>query len=162
AHMDEIGYQVRTIESDGRLLVEVLGGGFTEYFAGHVVLVHKSDGRRTGGVLELPEGWDKPGFEWPRGPRAMEEAVHVYVGTHSAEETQKLGIKAGDWITIPKEYRPLLGTRANARSFDDRVGCAALVEAANALGPNLAGRDVTFVWSTEEEIGLKGAAAYAE
>ncbi len=162
AHMDEIGYEVKKIEDDGRLLVSVLGGGYPEYFLGHVVLIHKSDGTATGGVLELPPGWEQPGFEWPHGPRSLDESVHVYVGTRSAEETQKLGIKAGDWITIPKEYRPLLGKRANARSFDDRVGCAALVEAVNALGPDLPGRDVTFIWSTEEEVGLKGAAAAAE
>jgi putative aminopeptidase FrvX len=162
AHMDEIGYQVRSIEADGRLAVDVLGGGYTEYFLGHPVLFHQADGKTIGGVLELPTGWDKPGFEWTHSPRGIEEPAHVYVGTHSAEETQKLGIKIGDWLTIPKEYRPLLGTRANGRSFDDRVGCAALIEAVRALGPNLPGRDVTFVWSTEEEVGLKGAAAYAE
>jgi len=162
AHMDEIGYQVRSIEPDGRLLVDVLGGGYTEYFLGHVVLVHKSDGTTSGGVLELPSAWEQPGFEWPHGPRALDEPAHVYVGTRSAEETQKLGIKAGDWVTIPKEYRPLLGKRANARSFDDRVGCAVLIEAVRALGIELPGRDVTFVWSTEEEVGLKGAAAVAE
>ena len=162
AHMDEIGYQVRSIEADGRLLVDVLGGGYTEYFLGHAVLVHKSDGSKNAGVLELPDGWDKPGFEWPHGPRSMDDAVHVYLGTHSAEETQKLGIKVGDWVTIPKKYHPLYGTRANARSFDDRVGCTALLEAVKTLGLNLPGRDVTFVWSTEEEVGLKGAAAVAE
>ena len=162
AHMDEIGYEVKKIEDDGRLLVAVLGGGYPEYFLGHVVLVHKADGNSVGGVLELPAGWEQPGFEWQHGPRSMEEPVHVFVGTRSAEGTQKLGIKAGDWITIPKEYRPLLGTRANARSFDDRVGCAALVEAVRALGRDLPGRDVTFIWSTEEEVGLKGAAAAAE
>ena len=162
AHMDEIGYEVKKIEDDGRLLVSVLGGGYPEYFLGHVVLIHKSNGTSTGGVLELPAGWDQAGFEWPHGLRSLDESVHVYVGTRSAEETQKLGIKVGDWITIPKEYRPLLGKRANARSFDDRVGCAALVEAVNALGPDLPGRDVTFLWSTEEEVGLKGAAAAAE
>jgi putative aminopeptidase len=162
AHMDEIGYQVRSIEPDGRLLVDVLGGGYTEYFMGHAVLVHKADGSQNAGILELPDGWDKPGFEWPHGPRSVDEAVHVYLGTHSVEETQKLGIAAGDWVTIPKKYHPLLGTRANARSFDDRVGCTALIEAVKALGPSLPGRDVTFVWSTEEEVGLKGAAAVAE
>jgi len=162
AHMDEIGYEVKKIEDDGRLLVSVLGGGYPEYFLGHVVLIHKGDGTATGGVLELPAGWEQPGFEWPHGPRSLDESVHVYLGTRSAEESQKLGIKAGDWITIPKEYRPLLGKRANARSFDDRVGCAALVEAVRALGLDLPGRDVTFIWSTEEEVGLKGAAAAAE
>ncbi len=161
-HMDEIGYEVKSIEPDGRLLVDVLGGGYTEYFLGHVVLVHKSDGRTSDGVLELPAGWDRQGFEWPHGPKALDEPAHVYVGTRLAEDTQKLGIKAGDWVTIPKKYRPLLGDRANARSFDDRVGCAALIRAVDLLGPELIGRDVTFVWSTEEEVGLKGAAAVAE
>jgi putative aminopeptidase FrvX len=37
-----------------------------------------------------------------------------------------------------------------------------LLEAVRALGQNLGDRDVTFVWSTEEEVGLKGAAAIAE
>jgi putative aminopeptidase FrvX len=162
AHLDEIGYQVRSIEPDGRLLMDVLGGGYTEYFLGHVMLLHKADGSTVGGVLELPTKWDQPGFEWPHGPKAMDEPAHMYVGTHSAEETQKLGIKVGDWATVPKKYRPLIGTRANARSFDDRVGCAALIEAVKALGPDSGDRQVTFIWSTEEEVGLKGAAAAAE
>jgi putative aminopeptidase len=162
AHLDEIGYEVKKIEDDGRLLVSVLGGGYAEYFQGHVIRIQKSSGESVGGVLELPDGWDKPGFGWPHGPRSQDEPVHVYLGTHSAEETAKLGIKIGDWVTIPKKYRPLLGSRATARSFDDRVGCAALIQAVEALGPTLPGRDVTFVWSTEEEVGLKGAAAYAE
>jgi len=162
AHMDEIGYQVRSIEPDGRLLMDVLGGGYTEYFLGHVMVLHKADGSTVGGVLELPAKWDQPGFEWPHGPKAMDEPAYMYVGTHSAEETQKLGIKGGDWATVPKKYRPLIGTRANARSFDDRVGCAALIEAVKALGPNLGDRQITFIWSTEEEVGLKGAAVAAE
>ena len=162
AHMDEIGYEVKKIEDDGRLQVDVLGGGYPQYFLGHVVLVDKKDGSKVGGVLELPAGWDKPGFEFPSSMRSMDEPAHVYVGTKAKEETEKLGIAVGDFVTIPKEYRPLLGTRANARSFDDRVGCAALIEAVRAIGPDLPGRDVTFVWSTEEEVGLKGAAAFAE
>ena len=162
AHMDEIGYEVKKIEDDGRLQVEVLGGGYTQYFLGHVVLVHKKDGSKIGGVLELPSGWEKAGFEWPMSSRSMDEPARVYVGTQSKEETEKLGIATGDFVTVPKEYRELLGTRANGRSFDDRVGCAALIAAANAIGPELPGRDVTFVWSTREEIGLEGAAAFAE
>jgi putative aminopeptidase FrvX len=162
AHTDEIGYEVMKIEDDGRLQVESLGGGYAQYFLGHVVLVHKRDGHRIGGVLELPSGWEKAGFEWPMSMRSMDEPAHVYVGTQSKKETEELGIAMGDFITIPKEYRELLGTRASARSFDDRVGCAALIAAANAIGPDLPGRDVTFVWSTREELGLEGAAAFAE
>ena len=162
AHTDEIGYEVKKIEVDGRMQVDSLGGGYPQYFLGHVVLVHKKDGSRTGGVLELPSGWEKPGFEWPLSMRSIDEPAHVFVGTQSKKETEELGIAAGDFVTVPKEYRELLGTRASARSFDDRVGCAALIAAANAIGPDLPGRDVTFVWSTREELGLEGAAAFAD
>lgn len=162
AHMDEIGYEVKTIEDDGRLQVAALGGGYMQYFLGHVVLVHKKDGSKIGGVLELPNGWDKAGFEWPTSARSMDEPARVYVGTQSKKETEELGIAADDFVTVPKEYRELMGTRADGRSFDDRVGCAALIAAANAIGPELPGRDVTFVWSTREELGLEGAAAFAE
>lgn len=161
AHMDEIGYEVKKIEDDGRLQVAVVGGGYPQYFLGHVILVHAKSGP-IGGVLELPAGWDKAGFEFTDWIKSIDEPSHVFVGTRTKQETEKLGIAVGDFMTVPKQYRQLVGTRANARSFDDRVGCEALITAVNALGPDLPGRDVTFVWSTEEEVGLKGAATFAE
>ncbi|HSM85792.1 MAG TPA: M20/M25/M40 family metallo-hydrolase [Candidatus Limnocylindrales bacterium] len=158
AHMDEIGYEVHSILPDGRLELSGEGGGVPAYFLGHAALVH-SGSHMFPGVLELPEGWDKAGFQWPRGPRMT---VHMDIGAGSAEQAAKWGIKAGDFITIPKQYRKLMGLRASARAFDDRVGCAALLAATWALGPALAGRDVTFIWSTSEELGLLGAAAAAK
>ena len=159
AHIDEIGYEVNKIEDDGRLQVKMLGRRYPQYFLGHVALVHKKDGTRVAGVLELPAGWNKSGFEWPSGPVVTN---HVFVGTRTKEETEKLGIVAGDFVTMPKKYHQLLGTRANAPSADDRVGCDALIVAANAIGPQFPGRDVTFVWATEGEVGSKGAAEFVK
>ena len=88
AHIAMIGYEVKEIEDNGRLQVDVVGGGYTQYFLGHVVLLHKKDGSQTGGVLELPMGWEKAGYVWPSGPRSMDEPAHVYVGTRSKEETE--------------------------------------------------------------------------
>src|ERR1700730_3967793 len=162
AHMDELGYEVKSIEDDGRLKVEELGGTAPQYFLGHPVLIHTKTAGRLGGVLELPEDFNNPGFDWQSVEKTEIPIIHVYVGTKSKAETEKLGMAVGDFVTVPKQYRPLLSTRANARSFDDRVGCAALIQAVRELGPDLPGRDVTFVWSTEEEVGLKGAAAFAD
>jgi putative aminopeptidase FrvX len=201
AHMDEIGFEVRAIEPDGRLQVVTRGGGILEYFIAHTLLVHTANGD-VPGVLELPDGWNANGFilRPPAGGGPAAAAIaggapaqgaatgggaptegapagggrggagggarYVDVGARSAEEAQKLGIKAGDrigdYITIPKKYRPLLGHRANGRSFDDRVGCSAAIAAIWELGPQLAGRDVTFVFSTGEELGLLGAGAAAK
>ncbi len=81
------------------------------------------------------------------------------VGARSKEQVAELGIQVGTPVTVPKKYRPLLGRRANGRSFDDRVGSAALIAAAWALGPNLVDRDITLMWVTREEVGLEGAKA---
>jgi putative aminopeptidase FrvX len=158
AHSDEIGYSVERVLENGRLEVRSRGGGIAYFFAGHPVFVHTRSGIRPG-VLELPAGWDQPNFDWPRGADAA--ALRVDVGARSPAQVRELGIAPGDWITIPKKYRPLLGARANGRSFDDRVGCAALVAAAWALGPELPGREVTFLWASREEVGLLGALEFA-
>lgn len=158
SHQDEIGYEVHTILPDGRLELITRGGGVLAYFLGHAALVHSANGMHPG-VLELPEGWGKPDFQWPRGQRLT---FHMDVGAHSPDQVAQMGIKTGDFVTIPKKYHKLAGRRASARAFDDRVGCASLVAAAWALGPNLGGRDVTFIWSTSEELGLEGAAAAAK
>lgn len=163
AHMDEIGYEVRSVLDDGRLELKEEGTGVLAYFLGHAALVHSSNGMHPG-VLELPAGWDKSDFEWPRG---RNQSFHMDVGAASPQQVAELGIKVGDFVTIPKTYRKLFGARASARALDDRVGCAALVEAAWALGgqpgaPKIPDRDVTLIWSTREELGLFGAAAAAK
>ncbi|HEY6249426.1 MAG TPA: M20/M25/M40 family metallo-hydrolase [Candidatus Angelobacter sp.] len=158
AHQDEIGFEVHAILPDGKLDLETRGGGVLAYFMGHAAFVHSGNGIHPG-VLELPEGWDSADFKWPRGPRTQ---FRVDVGASNPDQVAQLGIKAGDFVTIPKQYHKLLGTRASARAFDDRMGCAALVSAVWALGPDLRNRDITFVWSTSEEIGLVGAADVAK
>jgi putative aminopeptidase FrvX len=163
AHMDEIGYEVGSILPDGRLELASKGGGILAYFLGHAALVHSANGIHPG-VLELPEGWEKPDFQWPHG---QGQRYRMDVGARSSEQVAGLGINPGDFVTVPKQYHKLLGTRSSARSLDDRVGCAALVLAAWTLSENMNSRqpansDITFIWSTREELGLEGAAAVAK
>jgi len=158
AHQDEIGFEVRSVLPDGRLELEPRGGGVLAYFTGHAAFIHSANGIHPG-VLELPDGWYKDDFKWPRAPRTQ---FRLDVGAKTAEQAAQLGIKTGDFVTIPKRYHKLLGTRASARAFDDRMGCAALVSAVWALGPDLKNRNITFVWSTSEELGLLGAADLAK
>jgi putative aminopeptidase FrvX len=159
AHMDEIGFEVKSIAKDGRLEVEWKGSGVQSYFSGHPALLHTGTGDREA-VMELPENWDTLKFQWPS--EAAPKPIRVDVGARTPEEVDKLGIRVGDSITIPKAYRPLLGTRANGRSFDDRVGDTALIAALWALGNPVKDRDITFVFSTGEELGLVGAGALAK
>jgi hypothetical protein len=68
----------------------------------------------------------------------------------------------GSTVTSPKSYARLAGTRVTGRSFDDRVGCAALVLALRRLDPARLRHEVIFVFSVREEIGLEGARVVAD
>jgi len=155
AHSDEIGWVVREIADDGRLLLDRRGGFLDWHFLGHVVLVHTARGR-VPAVLTLPENYQVESYE-----PASDRVYVAYTGARTREDTEALGIAAGDWVTVPKKYRKLASTRISARSFDDRVGSTALVAALWQIDPEKIDREVIFVWATREEIGLEGAKHFA-
>ena len=157
AHTDELGFRIKSINADGTLELDNKGGGSPAFFWGHPALVHTSAGM-LGAVVTLPDDFDSAKFHFPADFRA---AAKLNVGATSSAEAAALGIKAGDFVTIPKHLRPMRDGRVSVRSLDDRVGCTAMIEAVWALGKDF-NRDVTFVWSTQEELGLLGATAFAE
>jgi len=153
AHMDEIGFVVRSIRDDGSLEIEEQGGFFPSLFEAEPALIH------TGAAIV-------PGVFMPRDsvgekPQRTPAAFRVDVGTTTRAATESLGVRVGSTVTMPKQYVRLAGTRATGRSFDDRVGCAALILALRRLNPDRVRHEVAFVFSVREEIGLEGAAAAA-
>lgn len=153
AHLDEIGFAVRGIRDDGSLEIAARGGFFPSLFEAQPALVH------TGGS-------SVPGVFTPRDsagatPRREPSGFRVDVGTTSRAATEELGIRVGSTVTMPKQYVRLAGNRATGRSFDDRVGCTALILALRRLDPARLRHEVDFVFSVREEVGLEGAEAAA-
>ena len=141
AHMDEIGFKVQRIRSDGKLDVEPVGGLLEDLFAWRPVVVHGKGGP-VNGVM------------------TREEAVDI--GAQSDSEVEEMGVAVGDTVTVTKRMQRLLGSRATGRSFDDRIGCAVLLSVLRSMRPQrmpaiTAGAPVWLVFGVEEEIGLVGA-----
>lgn len=143
AHLDEIGFGVGTISSDGSVALSPKGGGDLRLFSWQPMLVHGSRGSIDGVMT---------------GQRSLD------LGLSSREAVAKAGVSEGDTATVLKRFRKLLGNRVSARSLDDRLGCATLVEALKRLeGPaRRARRAVDFVFSVGEEVGRLGARHYAK
>jgi putative aminopeptidase FrvX len=89
------------------------------------------------------------------------EALYVSFGTESAAETEALGVRVGQSLTIRKQFMPLATHRGTGRAMDDRVGSTALLMALSRIDPKSIANTVTFAWSVEEETGLVGAAHLA-
>ena len=152
AHLDEVGFRVDTIRSDGALTVTARGGFYPSLFEGKPALVH-TGGKAVPGVF-APRDSGTPRTRTP-------PPLVVRLGTSSAAASEALGVAAGQTVTMPKQYVRLAGTRATGRSFDDRVGSTALVLALRHLDRAKLRHAVVFLWSTREEIGLEGARAAA-
>lgn len=157
AHTDELGFRISAIDPDGTLQLDNKGGGTTSFYWGHPALVHTANGIR-GSVVALPPNFDTAQFHFPTDFRTP---ASLNVGASSSDEVSQLGIKIGDTVTVQKNFHSLLDRRVSVRSLDDRVGCVALIHAVWDLGEKFQ-RNVTFVWSTREELGLLGSVAYAE
>ena len=151
AHLDEIGFRIDTINADGTLGLRNRGGFILSLFEGKPALIHTDRA-------------DIPGIFLPRDTgltRRTPPPLRVSVGATSRAGAESLGVKVGQTITMPKQYVRLAGTRATGRSFDDRMGCAALILALRRLDRTKLKHPVIFLFSTREEIGLEGAEAAA-
>jgi putative aminopeptidase FrvX len=160
AHMDEIGYRVTALREDGTLDVERLGGFYPSLFEGRPALVH-TGARTVPGVFmpreaSLAAEAGEAG-ERARGAKRTPPPLRVDVGTGSRIATEALGIREGSTVSMPKAYQRLAGTRATGRSFDDRVGCTALLLALRRLDLRRLRHVVVFIFSVREEVGLDGA-----
>jgi putative aminopeptidase FrvX len=153
AHMDEIGWRVTGINDDGTLAIARLGGFFPSLYEGRPALIHTARGP----VSAVFTPRDSIG----RNPEHTPPAFRVDPGTGSRAGTAALGIAVGNTVTMPKSYQRLAGTRATGRSFDDRVGCTALILAARRLAEHPPSHTVMLIWSVREEVGLEGAEAAA-
>jgi putative aminopeptidase FrvX len=153
AHMDELGYDITSIREDGTLEVTAKGGMFFSLWEGRPALIHTATGDLPG--VFLPRDSAGSNTRRPAGPPRVDPGA----GSRAAAEA--MGIAVGQSITSPKEYTRLAGTRATGRSFDDRVGCAALLIALRRLDVARLRHEVIFVFSVREETGLDGARAVA-
>ncbi|MEM0320470.1 MAG: hypothetical protein QXS67_03580, partial [Candidatus Nezhaarchaeales archaeon] len=81
-------------------------------------------------------------------------------GAKSADEVKEMGIEVGNFITIDKKFVELANDLVAGKAFDDRAGCAALVQALKEAKPRC---KVYAAFTIQEEVGLKGAtvAGYA-
>ena len=146
AHMDEIGLMVTHVDKRGYVRVAPLGGVFPLYSVG--ARVRFADGRL--GVLEVDRREDSS-----RAPTL--DQVYLDVGAASKDDCP---VKVGD-VAIFHQGLESVGERLIAKSMDDRIGCAVLIETLRRLKQTP--HEAYFVFSVQEETTSVGArtAAYS-
>lgn len=141
AHMDEIGIMVTYIDEKGFARFTRIGGVSPLTCVGARVLF--SNGIT--GVISVEGKRDDPG----KLPRF--EQLYIDVGATGRDDCP---VRVGDAAVFVQPFA-VQGTRFIAKAMDDRVGCAVLIETLRRLEHTP--HDVHFVFSVQEEVGLRGA-----
>jgi putative aminopeptidase FrvX len=162
AHLDEIGLRIASIRPDGLCRLVPCGGIDPQLWEGTPVLVHTADGPITGCIAPVSlHVTQRQGL----GPKQRLE-IHdllLDLGCTTRTEVADLGVALLDSVTWPKAARRVgpAGALIQARSLDDRFGCAALIECAVALRASPPAVPTVLAWAVQEELGLRGARALA-
>ncbi|MBQ9942355.1 MAG: M20/M25/M40 family metallo-hydrolase [Christensenellaceae bacterium] len=155
AHVDEVGYIVKNITDDGFLLFERVGNPVAKTMSGLRLRLRGTKGDIVG-VIGLTPGH----IQTPEEARtvATSKTSYIDVGARSAAEVAQMGLSIG-CVGIPESpvvtmYNPdlLMG-----RAADDRLGCAVLLQLAEALADRDFAGTLHLVFSVQEEIGVVGA-----
>jgi tetrahedral aminopeptidase len=144
AHMDEIGVIVSHIDKKGFVRFTSIGGAFGRYTLGARV-------RFLNGVAGVV-GHDR--LEQIDNVVTINK-MYIDVGASSNEDCP---VKVGDVAAFERSFMEM-GDRLVAKSLDDRAGVAVLIETMRSM--KSAANDVYFVFTTQEEVGKRGARAAA-
>lgn len=144
AHTDEIGLIVTYIDKEGFLRFDTIGGVAIFRLTG--IRVVFANGQI--GVINAEKG---------DPATAGVDKLYIDIGATSKEEAE-CKVSIGDFAVFRQDCVDL-GNRVVAKAMDDRIGCVVLVEAAKILknSPN----EIHFVFTVQEELGLRGATASA-
>lgn len=148
AHMDEIGFMVKTIEADGRLRVCNLGWNWTGSAYNSRVRFRNGVNGVVSCVGPIEEAGNKAG------------KLYIDIGATSKEDAQKY-VKLGDACGYWGPYLQLANDRVCSKSLDNRIGCYQLIEALKENDGNCP-NDIYYVFCVQEELGCRGSKPAAE
>ena len=155
AHADEVGFIVKKIEANGLIRFEKVGGHDDRTILNERVVIRTQDGTLRQGVIGCISA-HMMRFDNTQLVRKHSE-MYIDVGAKDAEGVARLGIRVCDPITWYTPYEEFGESRAMGHGFDDRAGCAVLAKCLEDIDFTKVPGTVYFVFSTQEELGLRGA-----
>jgi putative aminopeptidase FrvX len=165
AHMDELGGLVRRVTNDGYLTMQMLGGWLDQALVDQrwTIIGSKGPVRAITGIRDIhivpPEERTKV---YPR------DSIFLDVGAKNAAEVAAMGLEPGDPVVPDAPFAVMNGAQNYenqnylGKGWDDRVGCAVVIEAMKKLAHAPHPNQIFWVATVQEEIGVRGAHTSSE
>jgi endoglucanase len=165
AHMDELGGVVRRVSNDGYLTMQMLGGWLDQALVDQrwTIIGSKGPVRAITGIRDIhivPQ--EERTKVYPR------ESIFLDVGAKNAAEVAAMGLEPGDPVVPDAPFAVMNGAQNYqnqnylGKGWDDRVGCAVVIEAMKKLAHAPHPNQIFWVATVQEEIGVRGAHTSSE
>lgn len=146
AHMDEVGFIVRSVSNMGQVMLMHVGGVKPLAQFMQKVRITTEDGKKINGIIQA---------SYDNGSATK---VYVDLGAQTAQEVYDLGIQVGDMVTYTTEFEQFdLPNTVAGKAFDDRLGCYIMGEVLKRLQDIDHPNTVYMVGTSSEEVGIRGA-----
>lgn len=162
AHIDTLGLMVRSIKENGALRVTTLGGFPLNFVEFENVKIHTRSGKEYTGVVRL----NNPavhGSDEAKSAKRDDETMEVVIDaiTHSIEETEELGIRNGDFISLDPRFRIDNGF-VKSRHLVDKASAGVLLALAKEIKEKniKINRPVYMMFTIYEEVGHGASAGH--
>ncbi len=157
SHMDEVGFLVTSIDDDGYICFQPLGGWWEQ-----VVLAQRVQVTTRKGVYDGIIGSKPPHILSGDERKKVVEGRSMYIdiGVTGRRDALATGVRPGDPITPVCPFTVMANPKVvMAKAWDDRAGCALVIETLRLLAADGARHpNVVYAGGTvQEEIGLRGA-----
>ncbi len=156
AHSDELGFMVQSITSKGLIKIIPIGSWDVRNVPAHSVQVFTEKNGWIKGVFSSKP----PHFitEEEMKQNTSFEKLLVDVGASSYQEAvDQFGIQLGAPIVPDVKTEIMLGNRIIGKAFDNRMGCALVIDLMNHFKDRELGVRLVGALSSQEEVGSRGA-----
>ncbi|MDG2185476.1 MAG: M42 family metallopeptidase [Mariniblastus sp.] len=152
-HADQIGLIVSSIDDDGYLYTQTVGGWDPQQLVGQRMTVWTRNGPIPGVIarkaIHLLE-------ESERKQVVKAKDLWIDIGASDEEQAGEM-VAIGDPVTLELRYQELLNGLANSPAMDNRTGLWVVVEAMRRAVEQGVDCGLFAVSTVQEEIGLRGA-----
>ncbi|MBX9973384.1 M42 family metallopeptidase [Cytobacillus firmus] len=154
-HMDEVGFMVTSINENGMIRFQTLGGWWSQVMLAQRVQIITETGPVTGVIGSIPPHL----LDEAKRSKPMEiKNMLIDIGADDREDAKRIGIKPGQQILPICPFTPMANEKKIlAKAWDNRYGCGLAVELLEEVQsealPNILYSGAT----VQEEVGLRGA-----
>lgn len=157
-HMDEIGFMVSHVSEKGFVYLLPAGGFDPRNLFSRRVLVCTSQGDLRGVMNATGPGVH---ISTPEERKKIPEPHEFYVDLGIGSAAREV-VRVGDMVVLDAPFVEI-GSKVVSKALDNRIACWLGIEAIRGLGDTRTNAEIHVAFTSQEEVGLRGArtAAYA-